>query len=191
MRNEKYLNTYIVKYACSFILLLVSITGWSQKRPLTIADLGENPVFYLDSVEADQATILRVKPETIASLTIHDDSSSVKLVGPRGVDGVVFIETKSFARHRYWRFLSSRSSEYAKQVPTPESDNVVQYILNDRILTNDFEGNLSLLNDSLVKEIQIVNRKYLKKKYGIKGKQFGVVILASPPANLFNADKKF
>ena len=73
----------------------------------------------------------------------------------------------------------------------PGSDTLVQYILNQRILTSDFEGDLALVTDINFKRITIFDKFALQSQYNISGKAYGVLIEADKPAHLYHAKKKF
>ena len=67
-----------------------------------------------------------------------------------------------------------------KIVPTPESDSSVIYILNGKVLTTNFEADLSEINDKSFIELTIIDKNTLRKKYKILDKAFGVLIKATP-----------
>ncbi len=180
-----------MKFIASFTvsLLTLSVAGQSPKR--IIKKLGSDPVFFVDSVSVDKSELNKYQPTDIAAVSVYKDSSAIKLVGPEGKDGAIYIETKAFAKKRYWTFFASKSAAYATHVPTPESYTAVQYILNKRLLTTNFEGDLASINDSLFKAITILDKETLQMKYGISEKKIGVWIEADKPGDLYRAKKKF
>lgn len=172
-----------------FSLFTLSVAGQSPKR--MIKKLGSDPVFFVDSVSVDRSELSKYQPTEIAAVSVYKDSNAIKLLGPEGKDGVVYIVTKAFAKKKYWAYFTSKSAAYAALVPTPESDTAIQYILNSKILTSNFEGDLSLITDSLFKAITILDKETLQTKYGISGKTNGVWIQADKPGDLYRAKKKF
>ncbi len=96
---------------------------------------------FLDSVRITQNDLeQQYDPADMAAITVYKDTNAVKLIGPEGRNGVVYLETRKFARNRYWKLFSTRSPEYRKAVPNPESDSTVAYILNGQALSGSFEG---------------------------------------------------
>jgi len=59
-------------------------------------------------------------------------------------------------------------------VPNADEDNWVQYILNDKVLKQDFEDELFLINDETFKEL--IDQKTLQQKYRVDNKSAGVLI---------------
>jgi hypothetical protein len=141
--------------------------------------LFDDPVFFIDSVNVTRIELQNYRPTDIAVVTVYKDTNAIKLVGPQGRDGAVYIETKKFARNKYWNFFKGKSAEYLKAVPTPESDSSVVYILNGEALTKNFEGDLSGIDDKSFLNLQVIDKTQLLKDYDIKDKSFGIVIRAT------------
>jgi hypothetical protein len=135
-----------------------------------------DPVFFLDSINVTRLELQKYKPTDFATVTVYKDSNAIKLVGPQGKYGAVYIETKTFARNRYWNFFKGKSNEYLKAVPNVESDKNVVYILNGKVLKTNFEADLSLINDKNFIDLNVIDKETLKKNYDVKGKDFGIVI---------------
>lgn len=171
------------------LLLFIDLSG--QNPSDMVKKIGDNPVYFIDSVRVDQSAIMNYAPTQIASLSIYKEGDAIELMGDEGKDGVIYIETKSFASIRFWKYFRQKSAEYARLVKTPAPNTKIQYILNDKVLIQDFEGDLSLINDSIFQELRIISRGKLKKEYKIKGKDFGVLIKSGKPGKLYNEDKKF
>lgn len=180
-----------MKYALVLTFSIASLFAFGQKPKKVLKKLGNDPVFFIDSVNVDKSELSKYQPEMTAKVSVYKDSDAINLVGPDGKDGVVYIETKVFAKTRYWNYFKSKSEEYSKIVPTPESDSSIQYILNDRILTKNFEGDLSLINDEIFKEIKVIDKDTLQKDFNITDKSYGVIIKSDKPGNLYRAKKKF
>lgn len=174
-----------------FTFLVATLPTFGQSPKKTIKKLGEEPVFFIDSMNVDKSELMKYQPEQIAQVSVYKDSNAIKLVGPEGKDGVVYIETKIFAKNKYWNYFKMKSADYAKIVLTPQADSAVQYILNGRILTKNFEEDLSLIGDDILKEIKVIDKKILQKEYNITDKSYGILIKSEKPDNLFKAKKKF
>jgi len=176
-------------FVLTFSILTLAVFG--QKPKKVIKKLGNDPVFFIDSVNVDKSEMMKYKPEEIAQVSVYKDSNAIKLVGPEGKDGAVYIETKAFAKKRYWSYFKTKSVEYGNVVPTPEADSSIQYVLNERILKTNFEGDLSLIEDNIFQEIKIIDKEKLEKEFGITDKQYGVIIKSNKPKDLYKANKKF
>jgi len=174
-----------------FISLFISVFTFAQSPKRIIKKLGNDPVFFIDSISIDKSELNKYNPKDIATVSVYKDSEAISLVGPDGKDGVVYIVTKAFAKKRYWNYFRSKSTDYAKMVLSPESDSTVQYILNERVLKSNYEGDLELIDDNIFKELIIIDKETLKSKYNIQDKEFGVMIKSDKPADLYHAKKKF
>jgi hypothetical protein len=143
-------------------------------------DLKIDPILYMDSVNVTRYDLEDVSPDDIASVTVYKDSNAIKLVGPDGKYGVVFIHTKKFVREKYWKYFSSKSNEYHEAVPTPASDSSVAYIINDTVVKDEIENTLASINDTTFKSLKVVTDKKTMKELGIKNKRAAVVIATKP-----------
>lgn len=160
--------------------LLVSCYHIFENEKDEITQLFDDPVFFIDSVNVTRIELQKYKPEEIAFVNVYKDSNAIKLVGEQGKYGVVYLETKKFVRKKYWSFFKSKSPEYLKIVPTPESDSSVIYILNADPLKKNFEASLADINDKTFIELKVIDKKILRKKYKVFDKAFGIVIKTTP-----------
>ena len=142
--------------------------------------LFNDPVFFLDSVNVTRLEMQEYQPTDIAVVTVYKDTNAIRLVGEQGKFGAVYFETKKFARNKYWNYFKSKSAEYLKIVPTPQSDSSIIYILNDKVLKKDFESDLSIIDDKSFIELKIIDYKKLSKVYNISDKSFGVIVRTKP-----------
>ena len=76
-------------------------------------------------------------------------------------------------------------------VPSAESDTAVQYILNKRVLKENFEGDLFIIDDTIFKSIRLLTKETLLKEFNISDKEFGFQIISDTPDNLYRGKKKF
>jgi len=96
----------------------------------------------------------------------------------------VYIQIKAFARNKYIAYFKSKSSNYQQLINTLQNDSTVQYILNRRVLKDDFEGNFSMIDDKVFKSLQVIDSVALQQQYGIMDKRYGVVIQSAVPDDL-------
>jgi hypothetical protein len=174
-----------------FILAVLPFSLFAQSPKRIIKKLKNDPVFFIDSINVDRSELNNYEATDIASVSVYKDSNAIKLIGDEGRDGVVYIETKAFAKAKYWNYFKSKSSRYAELVPSPQADTVVQYILNKRVLKSNFEGDLSLIDDKIFKEIIVIDKATLEKEYGMTNKSIGVIIKSDKPDDLYKGNKKF
>lgn len=184
-------EAYYLNKPVEGIDLMISCYGvhkdQEEKEELTNND----PVFFVDSVRTSKADLMKYNPKNVAMVTVYKDTNATKIMGNEAKYGLIYIETKQFCKHRYWSYFKSKSSEYSKIVTSPENDANIQYILNKRVLKDNYEGDLASVNDTLFKGIQIINKEQLAKDYGITDKDYGIIILSDKPSNLKNSKDKF
>lgn len=159
--------------------LVVSCYGISEKANNRYQQLFNDPVFFIDSVNVTRIELQEFQPTEIALVTVYKDANAIKLVGPQGKYGATYIETKKFARNKYWNYFKTKSADYLKAVPNLQSDSLVAYFLNDKVLTENFEGDLSTIDDKTFISIIVIDREKLMKDYGIKDKTYGILIKAN------------
>ncbi len=155
--------------------LLISCYRIFEKKE-RYKQLFNDPVFFIDSVNVTRLEMQEYQPTDIAVVTVYKDTNAIKLVGEQGKFGAVYVETKKFARNKYWNYFKTKSADYLKIVPTPQSDSSVIYILNDKVLKTNFEGDLSGIDDKNFIELNIIDKQKLNKDYNISDKTFGVVV---------------
>lgn len=171
--------------------LLFSSISFAQSPKRIFKKIGDKPIIFIDSINADYSQIAKFEANEIASFSVFKGKDATDLMGEEGKDGVIYIETKKFAKIRYWNYFKSKSPEYFNLVPNLEKEPSVQYVLNDKILTDNFEANLASINDEIFKGITIISKDELVKKYNIENKDFGVLIKSDTPDNLHHGNKKF
>ena len=155
--------------------LLISCHRIFEKKE-RYKQLFNDPVFFIDSVNVTRIEMQEYQPTDIAVVTVYKDTNAIKLVGEQGKFGAVYVETKKFARNKYWNYFKSKSADYLKIIPTPQSDSSVIYILDHKILKTNFEGDLSGIDDKNFIELIVIDKQKLNKDYNISGKSFGVIV---------------
>lgn len=158
-----------------FILFAVNL-GLAQTTESTVNKFGKNPIFFIDSIRVSKQTFRALDSKTITLASPYYDEEAIRLMGEDGKDGVLYIETIEFAKKRYWNFFTAKSKKYKKLISSPTSDMNVQYILNKKILIDNFEGELALTDDKNFKSLKIISKEDLIKLYNITDKDFGVII---------------
>ncbi len=180
-----------MKYFLFFLFSILILSVKAQNPKKIMKEQGNVPVFFIDSIRVSKSKLMQYPSEQISAVSVYKDSNAVKLVGEEGKNGVVYVETKKFVKNRYWKYFSSKSEKYLAIVPNPRSDTAIQYIINDKVLKTNFESDLSQINDSVFKEIIIIDKNELKRKYAIEGKNFGVIIKTIKPIDLHQSKTKF
>jgi hypothetical protein len=164
--NEKQIDAIDLKVSCYKLF----------EPPLKYKQLLSDPIYFIDSVNVTRIELQNLNAKDVAEIVVYKDTNAIKLVGDQGRFGAVYIETKTFAKNKYWNFFKSKSEIYFKIVPTPESDSAIAYILNGKVLGTNFEGDLSNINDQSFVYLKVIDKDKLKKEYKVTGKSFGVLI---------------
>jgi hypothetical protein len=156
--------------------LVLSCYGLYNKPVNVFREPENEPVFFLDSIRINRGVLTSYEPTEIAYITVLKDTNATKVLGPEGKNGVVYIYTKDYAKSKYWDYLKSKSKDYAIAVPSVDNEKDVVYILDNKILEKDFEGDLFNLDDSRFRDIKVIDKKMLKKDFNIKDKNWGILI---------------
>ncbi len=177
-------------------LILIFIIAISckpaQVAPSDAANkLGQNPYFEIDGETVNGSDLNKYNANKMALVTTYYGKDATDQYGSKAKDGAVIIETKDYARMKYQSFFSKVSSEYEEIVNEYDEKNEIQYILNGKILTDNYEGDLSTITKKRLKSIDIISKEYLIQKFSITNKQVGVIIKAKPPKNLYKGEEKF
>jgi hypothetical protein len=115
-----------------------------------------------------------VDPDEIAMIVVIKDPEAIQAKGEEAKNGIVYLYTKEFARSNFWNLFRNESPAYAKAVPSADFREVA-YILNGKVLTENYEGTLFSLSKENLESIRVLNSKQLKKEFNKKSK-VGVVI---------------
>lgn len=149
------------------------------------ADLpGDTSFYVVDSVAVGINAMHDLSPEKIASISVVAGPGVVRKYGERAANGVIYIETKDFARKHYTALFSNRSAAYKKLLTDNKGDDGrFAYILNGRVLTINPEGELSAIKDNDLRAISVMQGKDLERVYGVKDKAAGVLITTGSVAS--------
>lgn len=148
--------------------------------------LGKNPHYEVDGKPVNEQDLLKIDSEDVALVSTYFGKEAKQLYRKKAKDGVVIIQTKKFATNKYETFFKSYSQDYEQMLSITDRKDI-QYILNDNVLTEDFEGSLALLNNELLKELKVVNQETLSEKYDINDKKIGVILVADTPKDLYKS----
>ncbi|RAJ82141.1 hypothetical protein CLV59_104366 [Chitinophaga dinghuensis] len=139
----------------------------------------DDPVYVLDSVKVTPGIMTGLTPDNIGLMTIAKGKKAVLLYGSQAENGVVYIETKPFARKRVSNFLRSVSPAYdslRKQYP---SDSAICFIVNDKVVQANDEARLFVVDRKSFISLKVLTAKELEEKYHISDRKAGVAITSS------------
>lgn len=165
-----------MKYLLSFAFALVfPILSFSQTSGQEMKNLKDLPMYVVDSIPVQNADLTRLNPDDVANMSILQGDKALHYPGNTlKKKKIIFIETKKFAKKRYWNYLKSKSDEYGKIVSSPDNDQFVQYIING--IPSKSDVLLSGINDRNFISLKVIPKDSLLKKYGIYRKNYGVEI---------------
>lgn len=179
----------LICYLAICILFASASIAQSPKR--VIKKLGDHPIFFIDSINVDETELQNYEPAEIAQVTVFKGKEAVALAGDDGKDGVIYIFTKKYAKTKYWQYFQTKSNDYKKLVVSPESDTTIQYVLNKKVLKDNFEGDLFLIDDEIFKSIRLLDKETLEKEFNVTDKTIGFQITSEVPDKLYKGKKKF
>lgn len=156
--------------------LVLSCYGLYNKPTNVFKEPDNEPIFFLDSIRVNRGVLSSYEPTEIASITVFKDTTAIRILGPEGKNGVIYIYTKDYAKSKYWDYLKSKSEDYIKAVPSVDKEKDVVYILDNKIMEKDFEGDLFNLDDNNFRDLKVIDKKTLKKDFKIKDKNWGILI---------------
>ncbi|RZJ49182.1 MAG: hypothetical protein EOO44_18740 [Flavobacterium sp.] len=166
-------NYYLDKPVAGIDIVL---SCYKKKTETNFVLIPKDPVFFIDSLKVSKQELTKYEPNEIASLTVYKDKNATDILGAEAVNGLIYIETKKFARERYWKFLKIMSNKYLEIVPHPSQEQNVVYVLNDKVLKTNFEGDLAGIDKSNLIDFRIINSQELEKAYNISDKKWGIIL---------------
>jgi hypothetical protein len=157
--------------------LMISCYSLSHKHDnIDLFPLNE-PMIFVDSIRLNQKAVENMyQPTEFAFVTVYKDSDATRIAGKEAKNGAIYIITKSFAEEHYWNYFKSKSQNYQKLVPDIETASKVVYILNNKVLENNFDKDLFVINDSSFIDLTVIDIEKLKSDYKILDKSIGVII---------------
>ncbi|WP_212005063.1 hypothetical protein [Chitinophaga sp. HK235] len=157
-----------MKTLLTLLLLLCSADLFAQIPPPGDT---KNTEYFIDSMPVPYTALSEVLPTDIARASVMKYTGKLAT----GHNNAVYFETKQFVRNRYW-LIFSQDAGYRSIVPEPGADAQVVYILNDKVLKDNPEADLSQVNSHTFKELKVIDKAALVQQYGVKGKKYGVVV---------------
>ncbi|GGH14893.1 hypothetical protein FAZ19_07075 [Sphingobacterium alkalisoli] len=177
--------------ALTILAIFSCLLNYAQSPPERVAEkLEKKPIIFIDSIRVDIVEMQKYNADQIAAVTVYKDSVTLGIFG-NTTDGVVYIETKDFSRKRFINYFKSKSIEFKQLLESLENDNSFQYILNGKVLAENYEGNLAAIDDKIFRSLTIIDKKELTSKYENTSKDFGILIASDVPENLYDGKNKF
>jgi hypothetical protein len=127
----------------------------------------DNMVYIVDSVEVQEMG--KITPDNIAIINIVKGKKLEEKYGERAAGGVMYIETKPFARKRYNRLFSSLSEDFAKALAKNGSDSGFLYVLDGKEIDSTNVNMLAALEKGGIESIVVKDRRK-KVEVDIKSK---------------------
>lgn len=155
-----------------FLGLLIQSFGVIAQVPAQKEAKGD-PLFFVDGKEMIKSEMSKLNADDIGRVTVLKDKSGK--YGEKGKHGVVLIETKNYCRGLFQQYFSSKSPEYKKILDNPANDREFQYILNEKVLEKNYEGDLAGIVDSSFLSINVLSGDAVKA-YGVSGPRYGILI---------------
>jgi hypothetical protein len=173
-----------------FLFLITASCKTVLPPEKSIKKLGKHPYIELDGKAVSQEDFKMIDENNIAVANPFYNKEAKRKFGEKAKDGAVIFQSKEYATKQYETLFSNLSPAYKELLMNNDKGNI-QYILNERVLTSGFEGTLSVIKKSLLKEIKIIDQQELSSQYQILDKKIGVLIKAKPPKNLYKGKEKF
>lgn len=174
-----------MRFKLVFLLLLGGLAARAQDSAGILhigpgSGTGEQPLLFVDSVRTPYDSIRSMNGLTVADIamvTVISGAESHGKFGDEGKNGIIYIESKTFARRRYNRVFSAVSADYALALQKYGSDADFQYVLDGMVLAEKDEVSmLTALDMKKPPSITVISGKEIKKQYHIKHKKAGVII---------------
>ncbi|UPK67687.1 hypothetical protein [Chitinophaga filiformis] len=143
------------------VCLLVWRTAAMAQDLSSIPGVPQNALMFVDSVESKKG-MEGLDPSKIALIDIVKGAKLKEKYGPRGENGVIFIETVDFARKRYTRMFSDISQSYAKMLQQYGSDSSFQYVLDGSQINSSIPQMLAALERKNIEDIVVLPPKTAK-----------------------------
>ncbi|PWV51845.1 hypothetical protein [Chitinophaga sp. S165] len=137
------------------VCLLVWGTAAMSQDLSSIPGVPQNALMFVDSVES-KSGMEGLDPTKIALIDIVKGSKLKEKYGPRGENGVIFIETVDFAHRRYTRMFSEISPDYARALQHYKTDTAFQYVLDGALITNSIPQMLAALEKKSIDSISVL-----------------------------------
>jgi len=152
------------------ILTCLLFAGFTSSAQTNLPfDTQDSTLFILDSVETSSG-MNGLSPDRIAMINVVKGKKLQERFGPRAANGVIYIETKPFARQRYTKMFAEVSPDYATALKQYGSDSSFSYVLYGSELTNSVEPMLAAVERKDIDKI-IVKKAGKEVKVLIEAKK--------------------
>lgn len=142
--------------------LFLTTTLFPQIPDKANKKMGQYPAIFLDSADTEMSVLNTLNPFDISNIDLVYPKKAKKLLGAKGKDGAVYITTVKSAKASYWNYFRTKSSDYKLLLNTPQSDTMVQYMLNGELLTDSAApGILFTISDKNFKSLKIIDKEQL------------------------------
>ncbi|PUZ27109.1 hypothetical protein GA0116948_104101 [Chitinophaga costaii] len=170
-----------MKWTVLCVILLAAFSAQAQTgTPENGSPENDSTFYVVDSVAVGLGSMHDLSPEKIASISVVSGAGVVRKYGERAANGVIYIETKVFARKHYTALFANSSAAYKQLLTENKGDDThFAYVLNGRLLTINPEGELSAIQLTELRAISVMQPKDLQRIYGVKDKVAGVLITTS------------
>lgn len=137
----------------------------------------DSTLFIVDSVEATDG-LKNLSPDKIAFMNVVKSPTLQAKYGPKAANGIIYIETKPFARKRYNRLFTGLSPAFEAAIKKYGDDSKFQYILDGVKIDENSMNMLAALEPNGIADLVVVDAKMLKKTFDVKDKEkkVGVII---------------
>ncbi|WP_343674329.1 hypothetical protein [Chitinophaga sp.] len=134
----------------------------------------DGTLFIVDSVEATNG--LQLSPDQIAFINVVKSPTLQAKYGAKAANGIIYIESKPFARKRYNRLFASVSPAFEAAIKKYGDDSKFQYVLNSLKIDSSSVNLLAALDSGTIANIEVINAAALKKRYEVRDKKVGIII---------------
>lgn len=141
----------------------------------SVPGVPQNALMFVDSVESKKG-MEGLDPRNIALIDIVKGSKLKEKYGPRGENGVIFIETLPFAYKRYTRMFSELSESYRQAFTKAGSDSTFAYVLDGSPIESNQGQMLAALER---KNISIITVTPADKPAQVPAGKKSVVVITS------------
>lgn len=140
--------------------------------------LMNEPLFFLDSISVAYEEIKQIPTDDIANVSVIKDKAAYELAGEKGKNGIIFIESKSYSRKKFWNMLAAVSESFKIAIPYPGADAGFKYIIKGKQIEDSPAALLGGITEKEIRKVSILSERKMRKKYGVKDKK-GVLIRIS------------
>ncbi|HEY0273494.1 MAG TPA: hypothetical protein VGC22_09940 [Chitinophaga sp.] len=168
----------MMKWTVLCVMLLAALSAHAQNgAPENSSPENDSTFYVVDSVAVGLGGMHDLSPEKIASISVISGAGVVRKYGEKAANGVIYIETKAFARKHYTALFAASSPAYKKLLADNKGDDTrFAYVLNGRLLKINPEGELSAIQLAELRAISVMQEKDVQRIYGVKDKVAGVLI---------------